>query len=333
MRQRDADLGVGVHDQAGAVEAGRARTTVDIRHAEVLHRDPDDTAVDSRRSRVCLERVLDRRRHVEHGRRFLGLRSALRLALQGRRGQPGAGRGCSLLLPPALRGLEARDLILDRGEEPLALGQLALDRAALLGPLGDDVLLRSPGALQPDPPLHDLLAEALHLAEHATVLRRHALDRVEAVEQVVDRLGGQHDLERALLVPADVERDEPLGQVRLTVLEALLRDLQVSGVGLELAPDLVELDVREVVGLDRVRQLRVDLLDLGEDARGLGPFGADARVCGRGVHAGQGCRHESRRENCEKRRRLLPARAAQHAFRSNTRGDPVGARSVTSRAP
>jgi hypothetical protein len=56
------------------------------------------------------------------------------------------------------------------------------------------------------------------------------------------------------------------------VLENLLRSLEVRArdfktplVELLLGPDRIELDVRRVVGLDRMLEVRVDRLDLGED--------------------------------------------------------------------
>ena len=45
----------------------------------------------------------------------------------------------------------------------MPLGELALDRPALLGLLGDDLGLGRSGAVETNPPLLDLGAEALHL--------------------------------------------------------------------------------------------------------------------------------------------------------------------------
>src|SRR5438874_10935458 len=45
VRKADAHLPVHVRDEAGAVEARRARAAPDVGRAEILHRDPDDTAV------------------------------------------------------------------------------------------------------------------------------------------------------------------------------------------------------------------------------------------------------------------------------------------------
>src|SRR5204862_6433105 len=51
VRQRNPDLGVRVHDETRAVEAAGARAAIDIRSAEVAHRDADDAAVADTRDR------------------------------------------------------------------------------------------------------------------------------------------------------------------------------------------------------------------------------------------------------------------------------------------
>ena len=84
MRERHADLRVGVHHEAGAVEASRRRSTPHVRGAEVLHRYADDSA-------VVRGRGLNRRRRL---RLWLGGR---------RRGGRGDRRGSS-----ACRGGETR---------------------------------------------------------------------------------------------------------------------------------------------------------------------------------------------------------------------------------
>ena len=243
------------------------------------------------------------------------------------------GLRCEPLLAQPLGGLEARDLILDRGEQALALRELALDRAALRRPVGDDRDLGLLRALEAALPLDHLRPEALDLAEHACVLGGDAIDRVDPVEEVVDRLGAEDDLDRAPVAAVLVQRDEALGEVHLRPLEARPRDRQVLRVRLQVGLDPVELDVREVVRLDRVRELPVDLLDLGEDALRLRALRGDGRIGGGGSHGRQRDGHEKCRQQREDQRRLSGARADYASFRPNTRGNPVGARSVTSRAP
>ncbi len=72
------------------------------------------------------------------------------------------------------------------------------------------------------------------------------------------------------------------------------RELHVLAVPRELVLDPVELDVREVVRLDHVREIGVDLLDLREDVLGLRAL--------RGEVGGVGCRpagHGERRDEDE----------------------------------
>jgi hypothetical protein len=197
----------------------------------------------------------------------------------------------------------------------------------------NDLHLRLLRALESALPLDHLRAEALHLAQHACVLLGHTIDGVEAVQQVVDRLGAEDDLDRAPVAAVLVERDEALGEMRLGCLEARARDRQVARVRLELALDPVELHVREVVGLDRVRELAVDLLDLRQHALRFRTLARDRRIGGGRLHGRQGNGHENGREKREDRRRLARARADYGAFRPNSCGTPVGARSVTSGAP
>ena len=63
--------------------------------------------------------------------------------------------------------------------------------------------------------------------------------------------------------------------------EALLRHHERVGVVLQVVPDPGELDVGEVVGLDRALQARVELLDLRHHALRLGLLGGDAWISGR----------------------------------------------------
>jgi hypothetical protein len=73
---------------------------------------------------------------------------------------------------------------------------------------------------------------------------------------------------------------------------------------LQVGVDPVELHVGEVVRLDRVRELRVDRLDLVEHVLGLGPLRVDIRLGGGGPDGRQGHGHDNRRHEREDRRRL-----------------------------
>src|SRR6185312_1054757 len=46
VRERDADLGKHIRNEAGAVEATRRRAAPDVRNAEIAHRDSDHPTVD-----------------------------------------------------------------------------------------------------------------------------------------------------------------------------------------------------------------------------------------------------------------------------------------------
>ena len=60
--------------------------------------------------------------------------------------------------------------------------------------------------------LLDLGPEDPHLVDDARVLFGHAVDRIDAVEQVVEARRAEKNLERALLTRR-VEGDEPRGEV------------------------------------------------------------------------------------------------------------------------
>ena len=86
----------------------------------------------------------------------------------GRRGrrsaQPGPGGGLDALLAPALGGLELRDLVLDGGEELLALCKRALDLGLMGRARRDDLLLLLARLRELGLPGLDLRPELAHLA-------------------------------------------------------------------------------------------------------------------------------------------------------------------------
>ncbi len=72
------------------------------------------------------------------------------------------------------------------------------------------------------------------------------------------------------LAAADIDRDETLGEMALGVLrDSTCRDHRWRAFVFS-SPGSLELQVREVVRLDRVTELAVDLVDLGEDVLRLG---------------------------------------------------------------
>ena len=260
MRQRDADLRVDVHDEAGAVEAARAGGAPDVRLAELLHREPDDAAV-LRRGRGGNQGSRTAAR-VDRGGEAAGASSAAAVrAVEAARccaASLASACGAKLRLPARLLGLQLLDLALDPGEHLLALGELALDRLLLARALGHDLGLPLARRLQPLAALLDLLAELPDVPEHLRVLVADALHHVETAEQVVEVLRAEEDLDRAAAVAVDVQRAQPLRDVRLSGVEALLRDHEMARVRVQVGVDLVELDVRVVVRLDRLLELESD---------------------------------------------------------------------------
>ena len=157
----------------------------------------------------------------------------------------------------------------------------------------DDLRLALARGAELGPPCLDLVPEALDVPEHLRVLAADALGHVQAIEEVVEVLGAEDDLDGAARVAVDVEGPEALRDVRLRDGQARLRDVEMAPVRLEIRVDLVELDVREVVGLDRVRELGVHLADLGEDRLRLLVLGAD-----RGIRRRRARADEQRRSKC-----------------------------------
>ena len=150
--------------------------------------------------------------------------------------------------------------------------------------LGHDLGLVLPRRLQALTTLRDLLAERLDVREHLRVLVTDALHHVQPAEQVIEVLGAEQDLDGATLVAVHVQRAEPLGDVRLSGFEALLGHHQVMRVRVQVGVDLAELHVRVVVGLDRLLELDVRLVNLRQHGLGLGALRLD-RVRRRGADA------------------------------------------------
>ena len=110
VRQRDADLRVHVHREAGAVEAARRRPAPAVRRAEVAHRDADDPAVAGRAARRPRRRACCRRRRGRRRRR--PCRRVCVLTCRASASEPGA-----------LGGLDPPDLAADAREHPLPLAR------------------------------------------------------------------------------------------------------------------------------------------------------------------------------------------------------------------
>src|SRR6185369_10701620 len=95
--------------------------------------------------------------------------------------------------------LHLRDLVLDRAQELLPLGELGLDLIALRSKVADDARLLGAGERQAGLALLDLRLEALDLVDDPCVLLRKPVDGVHPIEEVVEARGAEEYLERALL--------------------------------------------------------------------------------------------------------------------------------------
>src|SRR5919201_6821705 len=285
VRQRDPDLGEHVHDQAGAVETRGRCATPAVGHTQIALGDRNDARMRRRRCGPGRGRGRRRRRRGDRvcGRGRTRERLGRRLLLLGRY----SGRQ----LPPELRlsrGLlrfQMRDLPPDRGEQRPAGRELALDRRPLGGPLADERCSFSLRVLEPGLSSLHLVVEAGDLGEHVRVLRRDPVRRVEAIDEVVEARRAEEHLERVALAVRGVQLNEASREGRLSLLQALLRDPELGVIRLQVGANVVQLDGREVVGLDGTLKARVEALNLVQDALRLGLLRGDRGVAdGRGSH-------------------------------------------------
>ena len=157
------------------------------------------------------------------------------------RGEPRLRLGDQLRLPRGLLHLQLLNLALHRREQPLALRELRLDLRAALVELEDCLRLSHARALDGDLALGEHLALRLHLLDEAPVESRRRVNRLEAVEDVVEVRRAEDRVDRRRVLRL-VERDEPR-------LGALLGDaVAVAGPAEEhLVVRLLLLDLRELV--------------------------------------------------------------------------------------
>jgi hypothetical protein len=161
------------------------------------------------------------------------------------------------------------------------------------------------------------------------VLVGDAVDRLDPVQEVVEAPRAEEDVERRRGVALDVDGDEALGERRLGRLQVPARDAELELRALEAPVDAPELDVGEVVRLDRPLEAAVDLLDLREDLLRLPLLRCDgARIGGRCT-----CRRERREESDDEGSRLTPTGADTRLRAAGTTGGPGGAGSSQVRHP
>ena len=104
-----------------------------------------------------------------------------------------------------------------------------------------------------------------HLGDDVPVLCRGRVDRLHVLDEVVEARRSKQHRERRVLLARRVRGDEPLRQFLLRPFQARDRHVQLDLVVAEVAADLVQPHVGEVVRLDCCVQVLVDLVDLTKD--------------------------------------------------------------------
>jgi hypothetical protein len=105
-----------------------------------------------------------------------------------------------------------RDLTADRRQELPALSQLRLDVLPLRRALRHDVLLLALRVLKLDAVPLDRGLRGRHLADDVSVLLRRPVQRVDAIDEVVETRGAEQDGERRVLPRGVVGGHEPRRQ-------------------------------------------------------------------------------------------------------------------------
>ena len=111
--------------------------------------------------------------------------------------------------------------------------------------------------------------------QNLRALIRDPVHGVDPRDQVVDRPRTEQHAEVVVLAAGRVDVDELRLEHLLRAAEIGLCDLQLALVVAQVLLDAGELLVGEVVRLDRVLEVRVETLDLGEHALRLGLFRRD----------------------------------------------------------
>ncbi len=198
--------------------------------------------------------------------------------------------------------LHLRDLALDRRQQLPPLGELALDRRLLGRTLGDEPRLLDVRRLEARSALLDGPPVGLHLRQDLGALVRDAVHRVDPRDQLVDRARAEQYLEPVVLArPRCTSGRARSESICLRTRQILAREPELELVLPQVALDLAELLVGEVVRVDRPLEVRVEPLDLSEDALRLrlpskrpmawhAPPGRPREPPGRGYHHNRACR-------------------------------------------
>jgi hypothetical protein len=172
------------------------------------------------------------------------------------------------------------------------LPDLRFDRGLLGRALAYELGLSRPSTLEPLRPGACLGPEDLDLAEHARILGRNAVLRLDPAQNVVQRAGAEQNLEGRVGAPGDVDRDQAVRQRGLRAAQVSLGDGETDAILGQVALDALQLDVGEVVGLDRAREARVERANLAEHTLSLRLLRGKRARLGRRGRRRKNCRDE-----------------------------------------
>src|SRR5215218_7465839 len=135
--------------------------------------------------------------------------------------------------------------------------------------------------------------EILDVAGDGAALLVDAVHGVDAVEKIVEVRRAQQNFDRRVRVARRVDVDDLARERRLRVLEVRARNTELEARALQVLTDARKPHVREVPTFDRGRELRLDRVDLIDDALRLCFFGGDRS----GLRAGRRVDDEAHRNN------------------------------------
>ena len=213
-------------------------------------------------------------------------------------GQRGGGRCGRLLLVHLALVEQVAELALGAGQKRAALLQAGLDGGLLLPLLGDQLGGVALLALQLCLAGRDLALGRRHLLQQRMLRCADPLDVLDARDQIAERPGSEHVGGGVVVdVGALVRVDHEHGQPRPRHLQVVLGDPQLDRVLRDLVPDVGEVLLGAVIGLDRGLELDVHRVQLLLDRPHLGAGIADLAGVGgpRQGGCGEGRNHRPER--------------------------------------